>query len=390
MVTRKNTIISTIVLLALILSACSVSQEPQIALPETTSTAEPTAIPLVPDHVLEYTEGEDALVDLYKNVNPGVVSILVYTSNGGIGQGSGFVYDLDGHIITNYHVIENATEIEVTFPEGARTHGEVIGTDMDSDIAVVKVDIDENVLHPLTMGSSSNLEVGQFVIAIGNPFGFSGTMTTGIISALGRVLDSIRSSENGSAYGAGGTIQTDAAINPGNSGGPLLNLKGEVIGINRAIYDETSSAFESASYSGIGFAVPVDMVKKVVPTLISEGSYDYPYLGISSLDGLTMDEIEAMGFDAEAQGVFVLEVTENGPADNAGIRAGTRTTKYQGLYAGGDLIVAVDGVEMKNYNQLLTYLFMNKNPGDTMVITVLRNGSEKDLTLTLDSRSAQQ
>ncbi len=390
MFTRKNTIISTIVLLALILSACSISQEPQAAFAETASTAEPTEVQLVPDQVLEYTEGEDALVDLYKNVNPGVVSILVYTSSGGIGQGSGFVYDLDGHIITNYHVIENATEIEVTFPEGTRTHGEVIGTDMDSDIAVVKVDVAEDVLHPLTLGSSSALEVGQFVIAIGNPFGFSGTMTTGVISALGRVLDSIRSSESGSAYGAGDTIQTDAAINPGNSGGPLLNLNGEVIGINRAIYDETSSAFESASNSGIGFAVPIDMVKKVVPTLISEGSYDYPYLGISSLDGLTMDEIEAMGFDANAQGVFVLEVTANGPADNAGIRAGTRTTKYQGLYAGGDLIVAVDGVTVKNYNQLLTYLFMNKAPGDTMVITVLRNGSEKELTVTLDSRSTQQ
>jgi len=390
MFTRKNTIVSTIVLLALILSACSVSQEPQTALSETVSTAEPTAVQLVPDQILEYTEGEDTLVDLYKNVNPGVVSILVYTSSGGIGQGSGFVYDLDGHIITNYHVIENATEIEVTFPGGTRTRGEVIGTDMDSDIAVVNVDVAEDVLHPLTLGSSSALEVGQFVIAIGNPFGFSGTMTTGVISALGRVLDSIRSSESGSAYGAGDTIQTDAAINPGNSGGPLLNLKGEVIGINRAIYDETSSAFESASYSGIGFAVPIDMVKKVVPILISEGSYDYPYLGISSLDGLTMDEIEAMGFDANAQGVFVLEVTANGPADNAGIRAGTRTTKYQGLYAGGDLIVAVDGVTVKNYNQLLTYLFMNKAPGDTMVITVLRNGSEKELTVTLGSRSAQQ
>lgn len=390
MLTRKNTIISSIVLLALILSACSVSQEPQTMLPETASTPGQTVVQAVPDQVLEYTQGEDALVNLYKNVNPGVVSILVYTSSGGIGQGSGFVYDLDGHIITNYHVIEDATEIEITFPEGTRTRGEVIGTDIDSDIAVVEVNVPENVLHPLTLGSSSDLEVGQFVIAIGNPYGFTGTMTTGIISALGRVLDSMRSSESGSAYGAGDSIQTDAAINPGNSGGPLLNLNGEVIGINRAIYDETSSAFESASYSGIGFAVPVDMVKKVVPSLISGGSYEYPYLGISSLDGLTMDEIEAMGFDANAQGVFVLEVTRNGPADNAGIKAGTRTTKYQGLYAGGDLIVAVDGIEMRNYNQLLTYLFMNKAPGDTMIVTILRNGSEKNVTVTLGSRSDQK
>ena len=389
MFTRKNTIVSTIVLLALILSACSVAQEPKTTLPESTSTPIQTTEQSNSNQILEYSEGEDDLVDLYKNVNPGVVSILVYTSSGSVGQGSGFVYDLDGHIITNYHVIENATEMEITFADGTRTNGAVIGTDMDSDLAVIKVDVAQDKLHPLTLGSSSDLQVGQFVIAIGNPYGFSGTMTTGIISALGRVLDSIRSSDSGSAYGAGDTIQTDAAINPGNSGGPLLNLNGEVIGINRAIYDESSNVFENASYNGIGFAIPIDIVKKVVPSLIKDGSYEYPYLGISSLDGLTMDEIEAMGFDANAQGVFILEITANGPADKAGIKAGTKTTKYQGLYGGGDLIVAVDGITMKNYNQLLTYLFMNKAPGDTMTVTVLRKGIEKDITVKLGSRSSQ-
>ncbi len=383
----KNTLISSFILLALILSACSVTQKSQTQLPAENVGTVQDEENNIPDQVLEYTQGEDALVDIYKNVNPGVVYILVYTSDGGMGQGSGFVYDLEGHIITNYHVIENATEIEITFPEGTRTNGEVVGTDMDSDLAVIKVDAAEDVLHPLTLGSSSDLEVGQFVIAIGNPYGFTGTMTTGIVSALGRVLDSIRSTESGSAYAAGDTIQTDAAINPGNSGGPLLNLNGEVIGINRAIYDETSSALGNASYSGIGFAIPIDIVKKVVPSLIREGSYEYPYLGISSVDGLTMDEVEAMGFDPSIPGVYVLDVTVGGPAAKAGIKAGTRTTKYQGLYAGGDVIVAVDGIAVKNYNQLLSYLFMNKVPGDALMVTVLRNGTEKDIRVTLGSRS---
>ncbi len=214
MLKRKYTLISSFILLALVLSACSTVQESQTQLPAEDTQIEQSEENNVPDQVLEYTQGEDALVDIYQKVNPGVVSILVYTSNGGVGQGSGFVYDLEGHIITNYHVIENATEIEITFPEGTRTRGEVIGTDVDSDLAVVKVDVAEDVLHPLTLGSSSDLAVGQFVIAIGNPYGFTGTMTTGIVSALGRVLDSMRSTGSGSVFAAGDTIQTDAAINP--------------------------------------------------------------------------------------------------------------------------------------------------------------------------------
>jgi len=161
------------------------------------------------------------------------------------------------------------------------------------------------------------------------------------------------------------------------------------VGINRAIYDKTLSVFESASYNGIGFAIPIDIVKKVIPYLISDGSYDYPYLGISSVDGLTMDEIEAMGFDPSIPGVYVLEVTVGGPAAKAGIKAGTRTTRYEGLYAGGGMIVALDGKTVKDYHALLTYLFMNKAPGDSVTVTVLRNGTEKDIKVTLGSRSEQ-
>ncbi|NMC45682.1 MAG: PDZ domain-containing protein [Chloroflexi bacterium] len=388
MINRKTTLITFFIVLALMLGACSTTQGTPSQLPaENTQATAQTDRSSQPSTVLQYSEGEDTLVNLYKKVNPGVVSVVVYTADGNVGQGTGFVYDLDGHIITNYHVIENANEIEIAFPEGTRTRGTVIGTDTDSDLAVIKVDVAAGVLHPLTLGSSSVLQVGQFVVAIGNPFGYTQTMTTGIISAQGRMLDSLHSTEGGSNFAAGDLIQTDAAINPGNSGGPLLNLDGEVIGINRAIYAGSSSILSgSASYSGVGFAIPIDIVKKVVPSLISDGSYDYPYLGISSVDGLTMNEIEAMGFDPSISGVYVLSVPAGGPAGKAGIRAGTRSTQYDGLYAGGDIIVALDGVAVKDYNALLSYLIMNKAPGDTVIVTILRNGIEKNLEVTLGSR----
>lgn len=376
------------VVLALILGACVTTTNNADQLTEEDAQTEQDDRDNSSSQVLEYASGEDVLVDIYRDVNPGVVSVLVYTTDGSIGQGSGFVYDTDGHIITNYHVVEDATEIEITFPEGTRTRGTVIGEDVDTDLAVIEVDVDSDVLHPLTLGNSTGLEVGQFVIAIGNPYGYSGTMTTGIVSARGRVLDSLRSSESGSNFAAGDLIQTDAAINPGNSGGPLLDLNGEVVGISRAIYADASSIYTgTASYSGIGFAIPIDIVKKVVPYLIRDGSYDYPYLGISSMDGLTMSEIEAMGFDPSIPGVYVLSVTDGAPADRAGIRAGTRSTQIEGLYAGGDMILALDGERVENFNELLTYLFMYKQPGDKMTLTILRNGVEKDVEVTLGSRS---
>lgn len=386
MLRRNNTVITIIVILALGLGACTITGQ-QTTTPAQESINGQQENDSLSDQVLEYSSGEDALVNIYQRVNPGVVSVIVYTVDGEVGQGSGFVYDLEGHIITNYHVVENAQEIEVTFPEGTRERATVIGEDVDSDIAVILVDVDQNVLHPLTLGNSSNLEVGQFVIAIGNPYGYSGTMTTGIISARGRILDSLRSSQTGSNYAAGDLLQTDAAINPGNSGGPLLDLSGNVIGINRAIYADSSSILVgSASYSGIGFAIPIDIVKKVLPFLIADGSYDYPFLGISSQDGLTMQEVEAMGFDPSVQGVYVLDVTSGGPAARAGLRAGTRPTEYEGLYAGGDMIVALDGNPVENFNGLLTYLFMNKAPGDPITLTILRNGVEKDIEVILGTR----
>ena len=386
MLRRNNSVITSVVLLALVLAACTTGEQQGAAPTQESSTISQDSGSL-PAQVLEYSGGEDALVDIYQRVNPGVVSVIVYTADGEVGQGSGFVYDLEGHIITNYHVVENASEIEVTFPEGTRVRATVIGEDVDSDIAVILVDVDQDVLHPLTLGNSSSLEVGQFVIAIGNPYGYSGTMTTGIISARGRILDSLRASQTGSNYAAGDLLQTDAAINPGNSGGPLLDLNGNVIGINRAIYADSSSILVgSASYSGIGFAIPIDIVKKVLPYLIADGSYDYPFLGISSQDGLTMQEVEAMGFDPSIQGVYVLGLTSGGPAARAGVRAGTRPTDYEGLYAGGDIITALDGNPVENFNGLLTYLFMNKAPGDSITLTVLRDGVEKNIEVILGTR----
>lgn len=217
---------------------------------------------VIPDSVLL----QDNLVQLYESVSPGVVSIQVY-SDLGSGLGSGFVIDQEGHIVTNYHVVEVAREVEVHFPSGLKVYGEVIGVDLDSDLAVIKVDVDPDDLHPLPLGDSDQLRVGQTVVAIGNPFGLSGTMTVGIVSARGRTLESIRQTEGGAFFTAGDLIQTDASINPGNSGGPLLNLNGEVIGINRALRTSGNGIFSTSSNTGIGFAVSSNIVKRVVPTL---------------------------------------------------------------------------------------------------------------------------
>ena len=326
---------------------------------------------------------QEALVSLYESVLPGIVSIQVVGDQGG-SLGSGFVYDDQGHILTNYHVVEGAKQLEVDFTSGYKIYGTVIGTDLDSDLAIVKVNAPASELHPLPLGDSSSLKVGQTVIAIGNPFGLSGTMTTGIISALGRTLDSQRDAPSGGFFTAGDIIQTDAAINPGNSGGPLFNLNGEVIGINRAIRTTNFTSTGEPVNSGIGFAVAINIVKRVTPALISDGQYDYPYLGISSIDSLSLPQIEALGLQSFT-GAYVTSVTPNGPADKAGIRAGDQSTSA-GLNAGGDLIIAIDGQTIHNFDDLLRYLINNKAPGDTVVLTVLRSEEQVDVTVTLDKR----
>ncbi|HPX95534.1 MAG TPA: trypsin-like peptidase domain-containing protein [Brevefilum fermentans] len=335
---------------------------------------------VIPDSVLL----QDNLVQLYESVSPGVVSIQVY-SDLGSGLGSGFVIDQEGHIVTNYHVVEVAREVEVHFPSGLKVYGEVIGVDLDSDLAVIKVDVDPDDLHPLPLGDSDQLRVGQTVVAIGNPFGLSGTMTVGIVSARGRTLESIRQTEGGAFFTAGDLIQTDASINPGNSGGPLLNLNGEVIGINRALRTSGNGIFSTSSNTGIGFAVSSNIVKRVVPTLKKGLTFDYPYLGLSSLESLTLANAELLGLPT-ANGAYVLDVVPGGPADKAGLKAGSQATQVAGLYAGGDLIIRVDNVDVLEFSDLLSYLMLNKNPGETMDMVILRNGEEKTITITLGKR----
>jgi S1-C subfamily serine protease len=327
---------------------------------------------------------EDTLVTIYEQVSSGVVLIQTIDPNGGV-LGSGFVYDTQGHIITNMHVVEGATEIEIDFPSGQKVHGTVIGTDSDSDIAVISVDVPADQLHPLNLGDSAVLKVGQFVVAIGNPYGLSSTMTVGIISAMGRTLESIRQTAEGTPFTAGDIIQTDASINPGNSGGPLLNLQGEVIGINRAIRTSGTTSTGDPVNTGIGFAVSINIVKRVVPELITNGTYDYPYLGLSCIEELSLVEQEALGL-SQSTGAYVMEVVSGGPSEQAGLVAGTRTTSITGLNAGGDLIIAVDDQPVRVYGDLVSYIMTSKSPGNIVILKILRNGEEKEVSITLGRR----
>jgi len=392
---------------ALLLAILSCSPfAPQSILPQQAAEAEPVAeIPAaavspaagaasaaVPSYTVSAQDAN--LIELYKQVSPGVVTIKTFTAaDSGFdptvptGQGSGFVIDTSGHIITNQHVIEGAEEIEVDFSSGLRVWAELIGVDLDSDLALLQVDVPAEQLSPLPLGDSSQVQVGQAVIAIGNPFGLQGSMTTGIISAIGRTLDSQHAAPGGQPFTAGDLIQTDAAINPGNSGGPLLNTSGEVIGVNRAIATESFSSTGSAVNSGIGFAIPVDIVRKVLPVLIEEGTFDYPFLGISSLsaDGWNLKVLEQIGLPADAAGAYVTCVTAGGPAEEAGIQ-GAGPCSAATLVPGGDLITAIDEHPVREFNDLLSYLITEVNVGDTIIIHVLRDGSEVEVPLTLEAR----
>ena len=350
-----------------------------------TPISQPTAAPQVqtsppiltnPDNtILE----DGSLSSLYELVLPGVVSVGTET-----GLGSGFVFDNEGHVVTNQHVVEGASTVEVAFSSGFKAHGTVIGSDGDADIAVIQVDAPAEQIHPLAIGDSSSLRVGQSVVAIGNPFGLNGTMTLGIISGLGRTQPA-HESPGGGFFSTADVIQTDAAINPGNSGGPLFNLNGEVVGINQSIRTTNVDATTgNAVNSGVGFSVSINLVKRVVPGLIRDGKYEYPYLGLSSSE-LDLGDIEALGLTTYT-GAYVTSIVPDGPADQAGIRAGETTTSVTGLNAGGDLITALDGQPITSFDELLSYLVTNKSPGDTVVLTVLRDGQPVDITVALGTR----
>ena len=329
---------------------------------------------------------DQGLTSLYENTIPGVVAIQVLTKDGG-GLGTGFVFDLQGHIVTNEHVVDGATAIEVDFQSGYKTTGSLVGTDKDSDLAVIKVDAPANELHPLPLSDSRSVKVGQSVVAIGNPFGLNGTMTLGIVSALGRTQESNRVASANGNFSVADMIQTDAAINPGNSGGPLLNLNGEVIGINRSIRTNNSTGLGEASNSGIGFALPINLVKKVVPAIIQYGKVEYPFMGISTLNSelMSLHVIQKLGLQ-KMTGVYVTDVQPGGPADVAGIHGATTATDVDGLRSGGDLIIAIDGHEVKTYDDLIGYLVEFKSPGDSITLTVLRGAETQDISLTLENR----
>ena len=393
--TKHNKVRTLFFILAIIVvgTACSlprmvISEQTQATdVPSAVTTAVPTTLPpqtsetiLVP----EYAALEGSLEALYEMYSPGVVS-LQYNSAEGSGQGTGFVIDKEGHIVTNYHVASDIDQLEVHFSSGLKVYGDVIGSDMDSDLAVIKVNVDPDELVPLPLGDSDQIKVGQMVVAIGNPYGLSGTMTVGVVSARGRVLDSMRQTSAGTYYSSGDTIQTDALINPGNSGGPLLNLNGEVIGVNRAIQTAGLSVSGDAISTGIGFAISSNVVRKVVPSLIEKGSYEYPYLGMTSYSSMSLAMIEVLELP-QSTGAYVSSVVKGGPADVAGIRGGMVQSSVQGLYKGGDLIIAVDGQPIKDFSELMSYMVVNKNPGETITFTVLRDGQTIDVDVLLGFR----
>ncbi len=322
--------------------------------------------------------GEDTpnigVIEIYNQTRNSVVLISVMTPSGGA-TGSGWVYDTDGHIITNNHVVEDATTIQVTFQTGNILEAELIGRDPYSDMAVIKVEAPQGLLHPLKVGISSELLVGETAIAIGNPFGLANTMTVGVISAVGRQMDAT------GGYVIVDVIQTDAAINPGNSGGPLLNLKGEVIGMNTAIISRTND------FSGIGFAIPSDTITREVNSLIENGEYEHPWLGISGYN-LFPNMAEAMGLDRDTHGTLVAAIIEDGPADDAGIQGSSDTAVINGVPfdIGGDIIIGVEGLTLDSFYELQVYLTRNTKPGDTVKLTIIRDGDVMDVDFTLGRR----
>jgi serine protease Do len=360
------------------------------------------------------------LPELFSKVEGSVVQVST-TANRENGEfqpsdksalGSGFVYDKKGHIITNYHVVastlssanrvvssNNVPEIRITFLDGSVYNAKVISSDPFSDLAVLKLEgdrINYDKLLPLPVGDSTSLRIGEQVVAIGNPFGLSGSMTEGIISGLGRMIPSSSErspddtmppeAQSHSIYSIPDIIQTDAPINPGNSGGPLLNMKGEVIAINTAIFSTTGAS------AGIGFAIPSNTIKKVVPSLIATGAYQHPYIGIMGTD-ITPEIADVLGLE-ETRGFLVTKVVEGGPAQIGGLLGGEgillTASGEREIKVEGDVIVKVDDKTVRKIDDILTYLEREKNVGDTVQFTVLRNGGTENINLTLGPRPNQQ
>jgi 2-alkenal reductase len=366
------------------------------ALPTRGATAAPLpSVAPVPTLPAAETTGleqqQRALVELYRRVNPAVVSIEVAGHHPAVegaptpdqdipfAQGSGFLFDDQGHIVTNNHVVEGASGFQVRFANGLTVAATLVGVDPGSDLAVLKVDELPPQTAPLPLADSRAVEVGQTAIAIGNPFGERNTLTVGVVSGLGRSLSGPRSSQGG-RFSITNVIQTDASINPGNSGGPLLNIRGEVIGVNTAIRSDTGT------FEGIGYAVPSNAVARVAPALIRAGRYEHPWLGVGMRD---VDPLLARRFQLAAQqGVLITAVQRGSPAEQAGLRAGVTSGDYGGvpvLYD-GDIVTAINGQPVLSGDDLVGYLETNAQVGDQVTLSVLRAAKPQELTVTLGSR----
>jgi 2-alkenal reductase len=345
------------------------------------ATLQAPAIPVVqpaPIQLPAVTVDEEALlIELYRQVNPSVVNIITYADQGSFeassGQGSGFVYDDQGRIVTNSHVVHGADAIEVIFTDNTILAADLLGEDLHSDLAVIQVSSVPAGVQPLLLGDIGEVAVGQTVVAIGNPFGLGGTLTRGIVSALGRNIPAL------TAFSIPQSIQTDAPINPGNSGGPLLNLRGQVIGVNAQI--ETGDG--SRVNSGIGFAIPVSIVSRVIPSLIENGEYEWGWLGVM---GGTINPAMIQAMDLPVQkGAYISQVVQDGPADRAGLRGSQDQTTVDGRRTeiGGDIIVAINGLPVTSFDDILIYIALNTQPGQEVTLTIVRDGQTQDVKLTL-------
>ena len=318
-----------------------------------------------------------SLIEIFEKTEESVVQVNVRTADGTSNpgnMGSGFVYSEDGYIITNNHVVDSGGIVTITFLDGEAYTAKIIGTDPDLDLAVLKVEMSSTYLQPIPIGDSSQLKVGEQITAIGNPFGLSGSMTSGIVSQMGRLLP------QDSGYSIPDVIQTDAAINPGNSGGPLLNMKGEVVGINTAIQSATGE------FTGVGFAVPSNTVKKVVPVLIKDGIFHHPWMGISGSD-VDPELAKFRGLNS-SKGFLIATVIEGSPADDAGLLGITDTKEIDGREypLDGDIIVKIDDKVVRKISDILIHLQREKSVGDELIMTINRDGAIIEATLVLGER----
>lgn len=353
------------------------------AVPEVDAVSALEALPQTVSYSLGDTKEEMSLVELYAMVNPAVVNITIYRVESDVllpvGQGSGFVYDGDGHIVTNAHVVQDAEGVEVTFSDGTIREADVIGEDLNSDLAVVHVDDIPGEVTSLPLASMETLAVGQTVVAIGNPFGLDGTLTRGVISALGRSIPAL------TPFTIPQSIQTDAAINPGNSGGPLLNMYGEVIGVN----DQIRTDGINNSNLGVGFAIPVSMVHLIIPDLIQNGEHDWAWLGVRG-SSLTPPLVEAMDLPVE-DGAYFADILPGGPAAKAGLEGEDETVTIDKrlVSIGGDVVTAIDGRPVRSFDDLLIYIALEAEPGEQVALTIWRNGEFLEVTVTLDDRPTE-